>query len=59
MPLETGSESQQYNLSSNQNQAQNAETNVTFAKQQNFITLNQIPEQEKIEIIKLGLKVYF
>jgi hypothetical protein len=39
-------QSQQYNLSSNQNGA-------------NFITLGNIPEEEKIEIIKTHLKKYY
>jgi len=39
--------SEEYNLPSNQNEAQNSP---------NFITLRQIPEQDKIEIIQLGFQ---
>ena len=42
------SDSQQYNLSSDQSKAQN---------QPNFITLGKISEEEKIEIIKLGFQL--
>ena len=55
-PLKQSLKTEQYNLSSNQKQPQNAETNVTFAKQQNFITLSQISEPEKIEIIQTGFQ---
>ena len=53
MPLETISHSQKYNINinininSNQNQAQN---------EPNFITLSQISEPEKIEIIQTGFQ---
>jgi len=46
-PLEVPSESQLYNLSSNQNKAQN---------RVNFITLGKISEQERIEIIQRGFQ---
>jgi len=46
--LNTLSESQHYNLYSNQNEAQNSP---------NFITLSNLSEQEKIEIIKLGFQL--
>ena len=44
------STSQQYNLSSRQDKAQNGP---------NFITLGKIFEEEKRELIETGLKVYF
>jgi len=42
------SPSEEYNLSSNQNEAQN---------KANFITLKTIPEQERIEIIQRGFQL--
>ena len=39
---------QQYNIPSNQNEAQNSS---------NFITLGKISDEEKIEIIKLGFQL--
>ena len=50
-PLKQSLKTEQYNLSSNQKQPQNAEANATFAKQHNFITLSQISEMKKIKII--------
>ena len=47
-PLKTLSHSEEYNLSSNQNKAPN---------RSNFITLGNIPEEEKIEIIKSGFQL--
>jgi len=47
-PLTPLSESQQYNLSSNQDKGLNGS---------NFITLGKISEEEKIEIIKLGFQL--
>lgn len=49
-PLTAGLESQQYNALSTQKKAQNWH---------NVITLSKISEEEKIDIIKTGLKVYF
>ena len=46
-PLKQSLKTEQSNLSSNQNQAQN---------EQNFITLSQISEPEKIEIIQTGFQ---
>jgi len=47
-PLKTLLKSQQYYTSSNQNQAQN---------KANFKTLSKIPEEEQIEIVKLGFQL--
>ena len=48
MPLKPLSESQQYNISSNQDKGLNGS---------NFITLGKISEEEKIEIIQLGFQL--
>ena len=55
--LEPSQQSEQYHLSLNQKQAQNAEANATFAKQHNFKTLARIPEEERIEIIQTGFRL--
>jgi len=47
-PFQPLSGSQQYNISSNQEKGLN---------RSNFITLSQIPEEEKIEIIQLGFQL--
>ena len=58
-PSDKNSEPKQYNISSTQNQAQSAQALAPSerSEQQNFITLSQIPEPEKIEIIKLGFQL--
>jgi hypothetical protein len=48
-PLKPLSESQHYNILSNQDKGLNGS---------NFITLGKIREQEKIEIIKLGFQLH-
>ena len=47
-PLKQSLKTEQYNLSSNQKQPQN---------EQNFITISQISEMEKIEIIQIGFQL--
>ena len=58
-PSDKNSEPKQYNISSTQNQAQNAQALAPSerSEQQNFIILSQIPEPEKIEITKLGFQL--
>ena len=56
-PLKTAEQSEEYNIPSNQNKAQNAEANATFTKQHNFKTLARIPEEERIEIIQTGFRL--
>ena len=48
MPLKPLSESQQYNITSNQDKGLNGS---------NFITLGKILEEEKIEIIQMGFRL--
>jgi len=52
--LKPSQQSEQYHLSLNQKQAQNAEANATFAKQHNFKTLAIQTNQEG----KISLKKY-
>jgi hypothetical protein len=47
-PFKTHSQNQKYNLSSNQKQVKN---------QDNFVTLGNLSEQEKIEIIQTGFQL--
>ena len=55
--LKPSQQSEQYHLSLNQKQAQNAEANATFEKQHNFKILARIPEEERIEIIQTGFRL--
>ena len=48
--------SEGYNI---QNQADKAKWPSERSEQHHFITLGKISEEEKIEIIQTGLKVYF
>jgi len=54
-PLEASSQSQQYNLSSNQNTA--PVTLLPKSEECNFVLLSQISEEEETEIIQRGFQL--